>query len=49
MWDGRRIARVIDVELLEPKAAGDAELVARLTRLVNEVYEVAEEGLHLDA
>ena len=34
-----------DIGLLEPGAAQDAGLVQRLTDLVNEVYDVAEDGL----
>jgi GNAT superfamily N-acetyltransferase len=36
------------VRRLEPEAAGDRELVARLTDLINRVYAVAESGLWID-
>ena len=35
----------IDVELLDSAASDDANLIDRLTNLVNEVYAVAEDGL----
>jgi GNAT superfamily N-acetyltransferase len=35
----------MDVALLEADAAGDRELIGRLTDLINEVYAVAEAGL----
>ena len=35
----------IEIDLLEPAAAEDAELVERLTDLINQVYVVAEEGI----
>ena len=38
----------LDIGLLPAGAGGDAALVERLTRLVNEVYAVAEEGMWVD-
>ena len=38
----------VDIELLPPAAAGDGELVAEITGLVNGVYAVAEEGLWVE-
>jgi GNAT superfamily N-acetyltransferase len=36
------------IRLLEPEAAGDAELIERLTDLINGVYATAESGLWRD-
>ena len=41
-------AEAIAVERLEPAVGRDAAVVDRLTRLVNDVYEVAERGLWRD-
>jgi GNAT superfamily N-acetyltransferase len=38
----------VDVSMVPPAGAGDAELVAELTELVNRVYAVAEEGMWID-
>ncbi len=37
--------REIEIGLLEPEAGADRALVEGLTRLVNDVYAVAEEGI----
>lgn len=37
-----------DIERLPPSAGADGDLVARITDLVNQVYEVAEDGLWQD-
>ena len=39
------MSSAIEVQLLDPAAAGDAGLVERLASLVNDVYEAAEDGL----
>ncbi|PXX58098.1 acetyltransferase (GNAT) family protein [Nocardia tenerifensis] len=39
---------MVSIEMVPTAAAGDAALVAELTDLVNQVYEVAEEGLWRD-
>jgi GNAT superfamily N-acetyltransferase len=40
--------RAIDVEQLDAAAAGDAELIEQLAKLINDVYAVAESGLWRD-
>ncbi|MEV6562841.1 GNAT family N-acetyltransferase [Nocardia sp. NPDC051756] len=39
---------MVSIEMVPAEAAGDTALVAELTDLVNQVYEVAEEGLWRD-
>ncbi len=39
------MSSAIEVQLLDPAAAGDTGLVDRLASLVNDVYEAAEDGL----
>jgi GNAT superfamily N-acetyltransferase len=38
----------LEIELLAAAAGGDAAFVEHLTRLINEVYAVAEEGMWVD-
>jgi GNAT superfamily N-acetyltransferase len=38
----------LEIRTLPPEAAEDSRLVAEITRLVNEVYAVAEKGLWVD-
>ena len=41
-------ARDMDIRLLDPGVSDDAELVDRLTSLINDVYATAESGLWRD-
>ena len=38
----------MDIALLEPERGDEAELIERLTALINDVYAVAEAGLWRD-
>ena len=43
--DGDDTTAALAIELLDPAAAADADLVARVTALVNVVYAASEEGI----